>query len=291
MHILLTIVICLSIPLMVSPRSAPEEEDEEVKVGNFLLPVSQQPGPLFSIGQNIIDKGDKLGLVGGLNLFGPDQYSAVPISAFVYGMSDTSSVLLAVPYSFQKQGIDRSRGVGDIVAQFEYAFYQYAKPTFTYQATCLTRASAPTGSTKKNPPLGAGGPRFLFGATFSYTSIDWLWFVSSAGNIATKGHNRKIGSVFLYEGGFGKNIGTRPGWIFTWLIEFNGRYQSRTYQCSVTQCDSGSNVFYLTPSIWISSKRLIVQAGISLLPIQHLFGCQTRNEIGAIFTIGWKFNG
>jgi len=37
---------------------ANEKEIQHIKEGNFALPTSQQPSPLFSFGQNILDKGD-----------------------------------------------------------------------------------------------------------------------------------------------------------------------------------------------------------------------------------------
>lgn len=262
----------------------------QIKKGNFLLPTSQQPSSLFSLGQNIVDKGDKLALLGTFGLFGPNKYAIGMVPAFLYGITNKCSILLAVPFSFQKEDIHKSAGLADLNAQIEYAYYEYARPTYIYQATCLARVSAPTGSTTKTPVLGAGGPSILFGGTVSYYSIDWFWFVSAGGTLATKGRRMKEGSNFLYEGGFGKNIGTRPGWIFAWMIEFNGRYQTRNYLCSVIEHNSGFNVLFLTPSLWVSSERLIFQAGITLLPVQHLFGCQTRNEIGGLIVLGWKFN-
>ena len=59
---------------------------------------------------------------------------------------------------------------------------------------------------------------------------------------------------------------------------------------NVVDPDSGSNLFFITPSLWISSKKLIIQAGVSFVPVQHFFGCQDKIEIGGLFSIGWKFN-
>ena len=48
--------------------------------------------------------------------------------------------------------------------------------------------------------------------------------------------------------------------------------------------------FYFTPSLWVSSERFILQAGVTFIPAQHLFGCQTGFEIGGQISVSWKFN-
>ncbi len=266
-----------------------KEAVEQVKEGNFLLPLSQQPSPLFSLGQNVVEKGDCMAFVAALPFFGPKKHSVFVVPYLLYGINDSCSIALGAPFASIKD--DCFKGLGDIFAQIEYAFYEARKPRSTYQATILTALYLPTGSTKSGTPaLGAGAPSFLFGGTFSYYSPDWLWFLSAGGNLETKGRRLRAGSNFLYQGGFGKNITTHKGWIFTWMIELDGIYTTRDQFCSMTVRNSGGNVLFLTPSFWASSERFIAQAGITLLPVQHLFGCQTRNEIGALISFGWKFN-
>lgn len=272
---------------------AKEEKEpvEQVKEGNFLLPLSQQPSPLFSLGQNVVDKGDFMAFLALLPLFGPKKHSIGAVPYLLYGISDSCSIGLGIPFSFIKDDGNRSSGLGDIFAQIEYAFYEKQAVRSTYQATVLTALYVPTGSTKTGRPvLGSGATSFLFGGTLSYYAPDWLWFLSAGGNLETKGRKLRAGSSFLYQGGFGKNITTHKGWIFTWIIELDGIYTTRDQFCSATVRNSGGNLLYLTPSFWASSERFIFQAGISLLPVQHLFGCQTRNEIGALISLGWKFN-
>lgn len=287
---LLFCLCCVLLSCVVNAREAVDDV-EQVKEGNFLLPLSQQPSPLFSLGQNIIEKGDAMLFCTTFPFFGPRKRSVGVVPYFLYGLTDACSIALAVPFTFLKDNGVTTSGLADIFAQIEYAFYEYKQPYYTYQATCLTALSVPTGSTRNGTTvLGSGAPTFLFGGTFSYYSTDWLWFASAGGNLATKGRSVRAGSTFLYQGGFGKNIATRPGWIFTWIIECDGIYTTRERLCSITLRNTGGNVIYLTPSLWVSSERFILQAGISLLPVQHLFGCQTGNEIGAIISVGWKFN-
>lgn len=320
------ILILMSLPALLY-AAEPEESDrdaKQLKVGNFLLPTSQQPSPLLSLGQNIVDKGDTMLFVGLNPLFGPKIYTISLVPYFLYGITDKCSIIAGLPFLFLKNEEAKAAGLADIYAQIEYAYYEYTQPTYTYQATCIAAILLPTGAAQKitrtpspslsaetpvtgtvsaapvgsgatvaasAPALGTGSVGFLFGGTVSYYSIDWLWFVSAGGTIATKGRTVRAGSNFLYQGGFGKNITTHNGWIFTWIIELNGAYTTREQICSVTQRNSGGNVLYLTPSLWASSERFIAQAGVTLLPAQHLFGCcQTKYEIGGMISLGWKFN-
>lgn len=279
--------------LMVGTLEAKQEKEavEQVKEGNFLLPLSQQPSPLFSLGQNVVEKGDCMAFLAVFPFFGPKKHTIGAVPYLLYGINDSCSIGLGIPFAFVKDDCFKASGLGDIFAQIEYAFYETRTPRSTYQATVLTALYLPTGSTKSGTPaLGAGSTSFLFGGTFSYYSSDWLWFLSAGGNLETKGRRIRAGSSFLYQGGFGKNITTHKGWIFTWMIELDGIYTTRDQFCSVTVRNSGGNVLFLSPSFWASSERFIAQAGISLLPVQHLFGCQTRNEIGALISLGWKFN-
>ena len=289
MNCIAKMLICLSLPLITCPFGVVVVNDA-IKEGNFLLPASQQPGPLFSIGQNIVEKGDKIGSCYTLGLPGCQQYNVLTVPNFLYGISNTCSILFAVPYSFLKSGTDKAAGISDVFAQLEYAFYGLGQATYSYQATILARAVAPTGSVKTVPVIGEGGPRFQFGLTASYYSTDWFYFVSTAGTIAVKGQNIRANNTFLYEAGFGRNITTLPGWIFAGVIEFNGRYQSREYIYSVVDRNSGFNIIFCTPSLWVSSKRFVLQAGVTFLPVQHLFGCQTRINTGGVISMAWKFN-
>ncbi len=264
---------------------------KQVKRGNFLLPTSQQPSALFSLGQNVVDKGDTLAFLGFNPFTGPNIHSWILATNFLYGINDKTAILVGAPVAFFKNDTCHTAGLADIYAHLEYVFYAYNRPTSTHQASILGGIYAPTGSTKKTPVLGTGACSFLLGATYSYYSPDWLYFLACGGIIATKGQALRAGSTFLYQGGFGGNITTRPGWIFAWVIEVDGTYVTRDRWCGVTDTNSGSNQVYLIPSLWVSSEHFILQAGIIFIPAQHLFGIQNRYEIGGLITLGWKFNG
>lgn len=293
------VVKCVSIPalivssLVVSSGMFSCEQKipvEQVKRGNFLLPSSQQPSVLFSLGQNIVDKGDILGFSFLNALYAPPSYGISLNYAALYGITDRCSILVGVPILFLKTDKGKRKGFSDFFAIAEYAFYQKIQPEYTHQATILGGITTPNGSTVKQPTLGGGGPSYLVGLTVSSYSPEWLYFVSMGGTMCTKGRGVRLGSNFLYEGGFGKNIGTRPGWIFAFLVEFNGIYTKTRIVDNAVDQNSGSNLFFITPSFWISSKNVIIQAGVSFVPMQHFFGCQDKVEVGGLFSIAWKFN-
>lgn len=263
---------------------------EQVTWGNFSLPTSQQPRPLFSLGQNIVDKGDILVFSFLDALYAPSTHTVSLNYGVLYGITNRCSVIIGLPISFLKIDNAKKAGVSDIFAIAEYAFYQNIQREYTYQATILGALTVPTGSTSETPMLGGGAPSYLIGLTLSSYAPDWLYFVSIGGTICTKGRGVRLGSNCLYEGGFGKNIGTRPGWIFTFFVEFNGIYTSKSVIDNTVDHNSGAHLFLVTPSLWISSKRLIIQAGVSFVPVQHFFGCQDKIEVGGLFSLGWKFN-
>jgi hypothetical protein len=245
---------------------------EQVQRGNFSLPASQQPSPLFSLGENIVDKGDILGYSYVNALYAPPSYGVSLNYAALYGITNRCSILVGVPILFLKADNGKRSGVSDLFAIAEYAFYQKIQPEYTNQATILAGITTPNGS------------------TVSSYSPEWFYFVSMGGTVCTKGRGVRLGSNLLYESGFGVNIGTRPGWIFAFITEFNGVYTTRKEVATVVEQNSGGNLFFVTPSLWISSKKVIIQAGVSFVPVQHFFGCQNKVEVGALLSVGWKFN-
>ena len=72
------------------------------------------------------------------------------------------------------------------------------------------------------------------------------------------------------------NIPSPPGWIFAWMLEVDGQYASRNIKDGKVDENSGGNVVYITPSIWISNDWLIFQLGAGGVLTQHLYGNQSR---------------
>jgi hypothetical protein len=173
--------------------------------------------------------------------------------------------------------------------QPEYAFYHKNTPFYLIQATIVGSVSFPTGSNTKKPPTGFGAPSFFLGSTFSYTGIKWLFSNSYGGIFPLKGSNIQYGDQFLYQGGIGRNIPSPSGWIFAWIIEGTGTYSWKNKIGNVKDPNSGGNTLYITPSLWVSSAKILLQIGAGYPVIQHLFGKQKTNYLSLNVNLGVLF--
>lgn len=280
----------LTIFLIISLQAKVEEDIEPLKEGNLSLPESQQLGPLFSFGQNIIGK-DVLQAYSYVNyLKGERRKAAEFIPAILYGITDDLTVFLNFPVSIKNEiNCFKSCGIEDIFAQFEYAIYNKNHLTYINQWTLVGSLYLPTGSSSKIPPTGVGNPSFFLGSTFCHLAIDWYVYISAGATLIPKKNNSKFGNQYVYQFGLGKNIGTLPGWIFTWILELNGIYNQGNNVDGIIDLNSGGHSLFIGPSLWISSEKLIIQAGISFPVYQHLFGIQNKIDYFAAINIGYTF--
>ncbi|MDZ4124563.1 MAG: hypothetical protein U1E02_10355 [Hydrogenophaga sp.] len=288
-RMLFGVIVCA----VLSVQAREEDSVEHVEQGNLALPTSQQPEPLFGFGQNIVDQGDiqALGFASYLNGKNERFFEVAP--AVLYGISDTFSLLFAVPVAAQlKQDGYCSAGVSDLLLQGEYAFYNKDRQTYANQATFVASILLPTGSHKKVPPTGFGSPTFFLGATASHMSVDWYVF-SALGTLLTTAHNHGtvFGKQFLYEAGFGRNIAYREKrWLLNWLLEFNGQFSARDKIQGIVDKNSGGNTFSIGPSLFFSTQRLLLLGGVAFPVAQHLFGVQNKARYQVAFYASWKFS-
>lgn len=259
--------------------------------GNFALPASQQPGAFISFGENVINKDQKQ-----LYLFlddyaGKHKHSTDIISNFVYGITDNLSLFFSIPFAASyQQNETRSSGLEDILLQLEYAFYNNTTVDFTDQATLVGYVALPTGSKIKQPTTGNGALSYFLGATFNRTFVDWLFFTSQGAVFSTSDNNTRFGNKFLYQFGFGRNIMTiNSKWIFALIMEADGTYATKDIIQAITNPNSGGNILYVTPSLWISSQNLIIQLGAGWPITQNLFGNQNQQTYLLASNIGITF--
>lgn len=269
----------------------PEREPKDLlTTGNFSLPVSQQPGPLISFGENIINQGQVQFYLFADAVIGNHSYSTDVIPSLLYGIRNDLSIFFNVPFSPRnKDEHDHSSGLEDIFFQLEYALYTWNTIDAVNLATIVANVTFPTGSSTKDPPTGFGSSSFFIGATFNHTRADWFVFTSPGAILTTSKHGTKFGDQLLYQFGFGRNISSPPGWIFAWMVEFDGLYAWKNRIKGRIDPDSGGNTIYLTPSIWISSKRNILQLGLGYPILQHLFGNQLKSFLAIDFNWGITF--
>lgn len=263
--------------------------DEPPKIGNFMLPTSQQPGPLLSLGQNIVDKNETQLALFSDNYVGVDKHFANVTPQVIYGLTDQLSLFVTAPYAASyKTGPEQSAGFEDATAQLEYVFHSGSTARFVDQATVVANITAPTGDAQKKPPTGVGSPSFLLATTWNFTSVNWLFFDSPGVVLTTDNNGTQFGNSYLYQVGFGRNIIARHGWIIDWIAEIDGTYAEKNKISGMTDPNSGGNVIYVTPSLWASTKTFTFQLGVGLPVSQNLYGNQTRDSYLLVANLGWS---
>lgn len=264
-------------------------DDNPPNIGNFILSNSQQPTNLVSFGQNIIDKGQKQVLLFADDALGVHEHYADVVPSYLYGVTDNLSLLLRVPLAASyRMDQHRSYGMEDVYMQMEYAFYNNRTHAFTDQATIVSSISVPTGSLYKSPPTGNSAPAFFLGATLERTAVNWFGFSSQGVIVPASSNDTKAGNQVLYQFGIGRNIkDIGKDWIIAWILEGDGTYAGRNRLHGVVDPNSGGNVFYVTPSLWVSSKNLIFQFGVGYAVAQHWYGLQNNSTYLLVGNFGY----
>lgn len=275
--------------LLLLPCFLLAKEDEPPKEGNFSLKTSQAPGPLVSLGQNVVDKGDLLIFLFADAVVGKRGYTSEVIPNILWGITDKLSLFLGIPISpSNKEFENHSEGFGDFFAQLEWAFYNKSSSRSYTQATLVGNITLPSGSATKIPNTGFGSPSFFIGATLNYSTVNWMVFTSYGATLTTTRHKTKFGDQIFYEFGIERYLPSPCGWIFALVFEVDGAYAWKDRIKGHTDPDSGENIIYFTPSIWISSKHLIFQLGVGPL-VQHLYGHQPKKFLSADINLGYTF--
>jgi hypothetical protein len=271
-------------------KTEENKKEEPPKIGNFSLPGSQQPTPLFGFNGNIIDPGEVQLFFFNDQFIGKERVASDMIPGVLFGVSENCSLFFHIPFtSIYRDQNYRSSGWLDAYIEGTYAFYNRSTSTYQDQAVLIGNITVPTGSSKKMPPTGFGASSFFMGASYSHMMVDWCAFVSSAAILMTSRDGVRFGDQFLYQFGIGRNIPSPKGWIYAWMFEIDGQYAKRNKVDRGLDPNSGGNVIYATPSLWISSRELTLQVGISLPINQNLFGNQRRFDYAFNLNIGWSF--
>lgn len=281
------ILLCISFSSMFSR----EEKVDHLLQGNLALPTSQEPGPLFCLGQNIVDKGDIQGFLL-TNIFAQKNNHVTQfVPNTIYGITDNLSLFAGIPVG---KGRATSpllpTGLEDLFIQAEYAFYNFDTPTYANQATVVANVVLPTKHAKEHPFAGLNSTSFFLGGTANHMSIDWYVFASGGVQISKRDHFKNFGKRFFYQWGIGKNLYYQPSKkIVTLLLEFFGTYSQCDRLHGKKMYDSKSNIFYIGPCLWFSTSRLIMQTGVAA-PISQKILPILKTKCLWAFEVGWKFN-
>jgi hypothetical protein len=274
-------------------------EPKPLEFGNFVLPTALMPSPLFSLGQNIVDKGDVLSYVNPILLRGHNDKKFFYNEMYtLVGLTDTLSlfILFPVPVINQEDHI-RTSGFGDIIVQGEYAFYTKSDYHSANQATAIATIYLPSGIlepvksgfSQHAPFTGFGAPAFFLGGTWSRTTYDWYSFISGGGLITTRTRNNrnKVGNSVLYQAGIGHNLKYYNDKILVGMIEFDGISFKKDKLMGQIDPDSGGTTMYLGPSLYLSTRNTIFQMGFQIPFYQKLNGNQAKNSFLISVSFAW----
>ncbi len=296
----LIVVVCLFLFADLNARqegNKDEEKIEQIKVGTFALKASQQPGPLISFGQNMVDRGD-LQLFSFIDdLAGCNTELIAVIPTLLYGFRDDFSLYVQLPVLAKfKQCNMVVHSLQDLLVQFEWAFIDKTTVDTTTQMTAVVNVTLPTGGSTPSNSLSPrahgsfGSPTFFIGFTAEHFTTTWYPFVSAGAKLTTKNQNSKLGNQFLYQCGLGRNICAKAdAYILNWMVEFDGTYRQQNKTVGKIDPNSGGNQIFLGPSLWLSTPHFSLQAGISGVVYQHLFGKQNTSSYLVSVDVGYKF--
>ncbi len=269
---------------------------EQIKSGNFSLPSSQQPGPLLSFGQNMLDQHNLQFFWYTNDLIGENKNLTSIIPEFLYGIRDNFSILFELPIASVFQINDQTyQGLQDILVQLEYAIVDKVTYDTTTQVTLVGNVTFPTGGKPSIHQQNFGSLSFhactfFVGTTISHMSTIWYPFVSVGTQITTQGQNTKLGNQILYQAGLNRNILSKPDkYIFNVMLEFDGSYKEKNMNSGVIDHNSGGNQILLGPSCWFSTEHFTFQAGASWVVYQKLNGIQNKNNYCLAIDVGYKF--
>lgn len=259
------------------------EDIEQPKIGNFVLPSSQAPGPLIGFGQTVVDPGTFYLFCYPFLVRGPKTKIDTTILTASWTPVNHFAVTLNIPIAI-KSTIDgvHTSGVGDITFDAEYLYHFTGTERSWTSCTLFGSMSFPTGV----KDVSLGSPAYFLGGTASYMNAEWYAFVDAGATLTTCLHGTQYGNNILYQGGFGRNFDIPlKNWIFLWLVECDGvTSQSDTIK-GMRDPNSGGTVLSITPSLWISNAFTIMQFGVTIPVVQHLRGTQDKIS----YILNWDF--
>lgn len=269
-----------------------ETEPEQLRIGNLALPPSQQPSTLYGFGQYVVDQGDLLcacftGFNSGHNNF--NTSTIVPY--LIYGLRDDTVVVVSLPIAAEWHvGCESSSGLSDANIEFEYLAYDYRTERSSWEVSLVGSVFLPFGNAEKKPATGFGSPSFFAGIITRYLSTEWYWYISTGGIFTTSHNKSRTGDTFLYQTGFGKNLGYESDkWTCMLLVEMNGIYTQKDKHHGVIDNTTGGNVIALGPTLWFSTQKFIFQAGALPVIYQNWNDDRTKLTVLVNFNFEWKF--
>ncbi len=253
----------------------------------------QGPGPIFSLGHNIFPKNQ---LVVEEELFfvkiKPNNNSLlINFNNIYYGITNRLSILVTIPVILKEIKIPHkhSRGLGNLIAQAEYAFYEKKEVDALFQWTVLGNVVIPTTRIVANTDvITTRAPSFFCGITTNNLSSVWYTYSDIGVFFTTKRHQFKLGNQLWYGLGGGRKLYTHNKLTLTGLIEMSGIYERPDKIGKKTDLKTGGNRLYLGPTLRIYYGSLVLIGGF-----QYAIADVSREDISfkyrSVFSASYVF--
>ncbi len=255
------------------------------------LSYAEGPGPLFSIGQNIIPKHEFNVGTGLRYRDGVFNHRLRWSVGGIYGITDHLSATFVVPYILKERSENkRTSGIADMILDLEYAFFEKKEDRSLVQATIIGGIQFPTSDKEKKPLLDFGSWSGFIGFTNSFLFLPWYWFFSGGVLITRNRDNIEFGNEYFYESGAGvKLIKLNHDDNIALLIEMNGRFLDKSKITSQSIPAVGGHVLYVGPIIRLDWRAITTQAGIQFAAAQHIFNSKEEIDYRVAFSISGGF--
>lgn len=251
-----------------------------LSIGNFLN--IRKPITNFGFGQNITYKDALIIYANIADQQGQCERVLTYSPEMLYGFTDYSSIYATIPIIMDLDLKDNASqsGIGDLLIQYEHAFFQCSDLHNFNQATIVLNMTFPTGvvtktsSAIRKPATGFGAVSFFIGFTASHLDKNWYAYISDGGIITTKKDCNKVGNTFFYQFGAGYNLGNPCDSTLDILLEFNGIFTKPNLTNNQPDPNSGGNIIYLGPSLYLTYSTWVIEGGIQWPILQHMRGNQ-----------------
>lgn len=246
-----------------------------------VIPELGGPGPIFSFGHNIQPKGTLI-LKKGFYYFSSDApfHSTWLLSyATLYGFTQRFTGLIDLTIVLNQDIVPpfRSKGIGSLIFQGEYALYNYFDENSRHQFTLVGAIYTP--SLSKQVPFAVTTPTTGYFAGFTSYNLTPIWYTYSClGTIRFKKKGPvSLGSYIFSSMGIGRTVAKTPRTYFALVADSSVIYARPGFINKKRNLNSGFTFVGLGPTFRFSFNDLVVLGGL-----QYPIGQVVRNPIDLI---------
>lgn len=268
---------------------APEISEEST--GNFAH--KRIPATTFGFGQNIFAKNEFVAYAKFDQVSYTNGSLLQLVPSFVYGLRDSLSLQVGLPLILKsKTDSETQRGIGDLFATLEYAFFSKTTPQAQTMATVVGNVTFPTTHLSHACDYSittTAHTNFFVGATASHATPRWYGYISSGATLFLKKDEKQPGTIILYEGGIGMNLGNPWGISTLGNIEANGVLTKKDTEHGQSDATTGSNLIFVGPTLSITGDRWSISGGVQIPLYQRLNGMQSKTKFRSTLIINILF--